>query len=53
MQMTQSLEEQLINNAANGDLESFNQLVVSHQDIAFRYAYSLVEHASAAGEFTQ
>ena len=51
--MTQSFEEQLIKSAANGDLESFNQLVLSHQDIAFRYANSLVEDPASAEDITQ
>ena len=53
MQITQSFEEQLIKSAANGDLESFNQLVLSHQDIAFRYANSLVEDPASAEDITQ
>ena len=53
MQMPQSFEEQLIKNASNGDLESFNQLVLSHQDIAFRYANSLVEDPASAEDITQ
>lgn len=51
--MTQSFEEQLIKSAANGDLDSFNQLVLSHQDIAFRYANSLVEDPASAEDITQ
>lgn len=51
--MPQSFEEQLIKNASNGDLESFNQLVLSHQDIAFRYANSLVEDPASAEDITQ
>lgn len=53
MQMTQSLEEQLINSASNGDLEAFNQLVLSYQNIAFRYANFLVDDPASAEDITQ
>ncbi|MFN8382539.1 MAG: sigma-70 family RNA polymerase sigma factor [Anaerolineales bacterium] len=51
--MTQSFEEQLINSASNGDLEAFNQLVLSYQNIAFRYANSLVDDPALAEDITQ
>lgn len=53
MQMTQSFEEQLITSASNGDLEAFNQLVLSYQNIAFRYANSLVDDPVSAEDITQ
>jgi RNA polymerase sigma-70 factor (ECF subfamily) len=53
MQMAQSFEEQLINSASNGDLEAFNQLVLSYQNIAFRYANSLVDDPALAEDITQ
>lgn len=53
MQMAQSFEEQLIKSASNGDLEAFNQLILSYQNIAFRYANSLVDDPASAEDITQ
>ena len=52
--MTAQLSEQaLIVSASSGDLDSFNQLVLSYQNIAFRYANSLVEDPASAEDITQ
>lgn len=40
-------EEQLIQAAQNGDLESFNRLVTSYQGLAYNVAYRLLGDASA------
>lgn len=53
MQMIQSLEEQLIHKASNGDLDAFNQLVLNYQNIAFHYANSLVDDPASAEDITQ
>jgi len=52
--MTAQLSEQaLIVSASSGDLDSFNQLVLSYQNIAFRYANSLVDDPASAEDITQ
>jgi RNA polymerase sigma-70 factor (ECF subfamily) len=46
-------EERLIENAARGDLQAFNDLVLIYQDMAFRHAYSLLGDPDAAEDSTQ
>ena len=46
-------EERLIENAARGDLQAFNELVLIYQDMAFRHAYSLLGDPEAAEDATQ
>jgi RNA polymerase sigma-70 factor (ECF subfamily) len=46
-------EEALVARAANGDLDAFNQLVLEHQDLAYRHAYSLLADPAAAEDATQ
>ena len=46
-------EEALITAASNSDLDAFNQLVLSHQDLAYQHAYSLVGDAALAEDVTQ
>jgi RNA polymerase sigma-70 factor (ECF subfamily) len=51
--LTQSSEQVLIANASNGDLDSFNQLVLNYQHILYRHAYALVNDPDAADDITQ
>jgi RNA polymerase sigma-70 factor (ECF subfamily) len=46
-------EEELIANAANGDLQAFNELVLIYQNMAFRHAYSLLGDPATAEDATQ
>jgi RNA polymerase sigma-70 factor, ECF subfamily len=46
-------EEKLIADAATGDLQAFNELVLLYQDMAFRHAYSLLGDPAAAEDATQ
>ena len=46
-------EEALITAASNSDLDAFNQLVLSHQDLAYQHAYSLVGDTALAEDVTQ
>ena len=46
-------EDVLIAKAVKGSLEAFNQLVLRYQDLAFNYAYSLVDDPGAAEDNTQ
>lgn len=42
-----------IKKAARGSLEAFNQLVLKYQEIAFHYAYTLVQDPDTAEDITQ
>lgn len=53
MMMAQLSEQALIASASSGDLGSFNQLVLSYQNIAFRYANALVDDPASAEDITQ
>lgn len=46
-------EHSLIAAAKNGDIESFNQLVLAYQDTAYSVAYRLMGQADAAADATQ
>ena len=46
-------EAVLINYAKKGDLDAFNRLVVTYQDLAFNVAYRLVSDPAAADDITQ
>ena len=46
-------EERLIKMASRGNLEAFNQLVLSYQDAAFQYSYALLGEAASAEDNTQ
>ena len=46
-------EEALITAASNSDLDAFNQLVLSHQDLAYQHAYSLLGDTALAEDATQ
>lgn len=46
-------DEALVLAAAKGDLEAFNQLVLSYQDMAYHQAYSLMGDAASAEDVTQ
>jgi RNA polymerase sigma-70 factor, ECF subfamily len=46
-------EEKLIENAARGDLQAFNELVLIHQNMAFHHAYSLLGDPAAAEDAAQ
>jgi len=49
----QILERDLISQARTGDLDAFNELVLQHQDGAYRYAASLVDDHDLADDITQ
>lgn len=46
-------EEILIQQAANGDLDAFNQLVLTYQDMAYNHAHSLTGEATLAEDAMQ
>ncbi len=46
-------EELLIRQALAGDLESFNQLVLHYQDLAYHHAYALLDDHAQAEDATQ
>lgn len=46
-------ENRLINAAQAGDVEAFNQLVVTYQDFAYRLAYRLLADEAAAADAAQ
>lgn len=46
-------EETLVMAASNGDLDAFNQLVLTHQDLAYQHAYSLLGDQASAEDITQ
>lgn len=46
-------EPSLIAAAKNGDVESFNQLILIYQDMAFTVAYRLIGETEAAADATQ
>lgn len=46
-------ETSLINHAKNGDLESFNRLVLAYQDIVFTQAYRMMGELAAAEDASQ
>jgi hypothetical protein len=46
-------ENDLIQTAVKGDMASFNQLVILHQDSLYWWAYSLVNDEALAEDITQ
>jgi RNA polymerase sigma-70 factor, ECF subfamily len=50
---TQSAEADLINKAANGDLEAFNQLVLNYQNMAYNHARALLGDPASAEDAAQ
>lgn len=46
-------DETLIVAASKGDLEAFNQLVLSYQNLAYNHAYSLMGDPASAEDVTQ
>lgn len=50
---TQTFDETLALAASKGDLEAFNQLVLSYQDLAYHHAYSLMGDPSSAEDVAQ
>lgn len=46
-------EEILIEHAASGDLDAFNQLVLNYQDMAYSQAYALMGDPDSASDATQ
>lgn len=46
-------ENELINEALDGDLTAFNSLVLHYQDLAFNVAFRIMGEHSAAGDATQ
>lgn len=53
MLATQSFERGLVFNATNGDLDAFNQLVLTHQDIVYNHVYHLLGDPDWAEDVTQ
>ena len=48
-----SAEEALIQNASNGDLDAFNQLVLIYQNIAYNHARAMLGDPDSAEDATQ
>lgn len=46
-------EETLVKSASNGNLDAFNQLVLKHQDLAYRHAVSMLNDDWLAEEVAQ
>jgi len=51
--MNQTHDEALILAASKGNLEAFNQLVLSYQNLAYSHAYSLMGDPASAEDVTQ
>jgi RNA polymerase sigma-70 factor (ECF subfamily) len=49
----QKAEETLINQAMNGDLDAFNELVLKYQDVAYHHALAILRDANQAEDATQ
>jgi RNA polymerase sigma-70 factor, ECF subfamily len=49
----QSDEGELVGMASNGDLDAFNQLVLSYQNMAYNHAYALLGDPASADDATQ
>lgn len=50
---TQSMEIILMDRAVRGDLDAFNQLVLSHQNMAYNHAHALLGDPALAEDVTQ
>jgi RNA polymerase sigma-70 factor (ECF subfamily) len=46
-------EEQLVRQAASGDMEAFNQLVLAYQNLAYNHAYALLGDSARAEDAAQ
>jgi RNA polymerase sigma-70 factor (ECF subfamily) len=46
-------ENDLIRSAKEGEVGAYNQIVVMHQDVAYSYAYSILQDPQAAEDCTQ
>jgi RNA polymerase sigma-70 factor (ECF subfamily) len=46
-------EEVLVKNAAKGDLDAFNQLVLRYQNLAYSHAYAILGDSDSAQDVTQ
>jgi RNA polymerase sigma-70 factor (ECF subfamily) len=53
MLMAQSFESGLVSNAMNGDLDAFNQLVLTYQDVVYYHAFNLLGDRVWAEDVTQ
>jgi len=53
MLTARSFEQGLISNATNGDLDAFNQLVLTYQNIAYHHANALVGDPDSAEDIMQ
>lgn len=51
--MEEAVEIVLVNKAAQGDLDAFNQLVIKHQDMAYRHALLMLSDSWLAEEVVQ
>jgi RNA polymerase sigma-70 factor, ECF subfamily len=52
-QSYQNEEGELVGMASNGDLDAFNQLVLSYQNMAYNHAYALLGDPASADDATQ
>jgi len=50
---SQLKEEALVMAASNGDLDAFNQLALTYQDLAYQHAYSMLGDQASADDVTQ
>jgi RNA polymerase sigma-70 factor, ECF subfamily len=46
-------EENLVKRASNGDLDAFNELVLTYQNVAYYHAYTLLRDPTLAEDATQ
>jgi len=46
-------EQELIEQALEGDLDAFNSLVLQYQDLAYNVAYHIMDDPAAAADATQ
>jgi RNA polymerase sigma-70 factor (ECF subfamily) len=53
MRDSQSSKQTLIDDARNGDLDAFNQVVLAYQTLAYRHANALVDDPDSAEDITQ
>lgn len=53
MLMAQSIESGLVSNLMNGDMDAFNQLVLTYQDVVYYHAFYLLGDRAWAEDVTQ
>ena len=53
MKFNPSIEQALVAEAKSGDLEAFNQLVSTYQDVVFQHAYALLGDQDLAEDAAQ